>query len=147
MIEDLEIRGLETSVKEKDIEFIKQLVADAEQFQNDPDEYSQLHTEEAIITNIAGHRIIGRDRFYQVMKEAVKTSLIDVPTKTDIENITFVRPDVAVVNCIKHIFDNRDILDGDKFEENSKGNLTFMVVKEQGKWLIAMAQTTLIQNR
>lgn len=80
------------------------------------------------------------------MKEAVKTTLVDVPTKTDIKNITFTRSDVAIVSCLKHIADNRDIREKDKFEEGSKANQTFVITKEHGDWSIAMAQSTLIQN-
>ncbi len=148
MTKDLEISGVEVSgnKREEEVQSINQLIADAERFQNDPDKYSQLHTEDAIIVNVAGRRIIGRDAFYQVMKEAVKTTLVDVPTKTDIKNITFIRSDVAIVSCLKLIADNRDIREKDKFEEGSKANQTFVATKEHGNWSIAMAQSTLIQN-
>lgn len=148
MTEKIEINGLSVSEdeKEQDRNSIKQLVADAEKFQNDPNEYTQLHTEDTIIINVAGRRITGREKFHQVMKEAVNTTLVDVPTKMDVKNITFIRPDVAVVSCIKHIFDNRDMSNEDRFEKDSKANLTFMMVKEQEQWLIASAQSTLIRE-
>lgn len=36
-------------------------------------------------------------------------SLADVRTCHEVEDITFVRPDVALVSCIKHVTDQRTV--------------------------------------
>jgi uncharacterized protein (TIGR02246 family) len=91
--------------------------------------------------NVAGLRVTGRDELAQVMRRALQTHMADMPTRNEIENITFLRPVVAVVNGIKHI----SVRQGDVLEEDSKARQTFMVLKEQGQWLIASIQSTLIQ--
>lgn len=127
--------------QEQDIFFIQQVVADAEQFQNDPEKFCQLLTNNVAIVNIAGLRIIGRDKFYKTMKKAVNTPLVNIITKNEVVNIIFVRSDVAVVSCIKSI-----VKKGSLQLDASKASLTFTMVKEQGKWLIATAQSTFIKD-
>lgn len=41
------------------------------------------------------------------MTDGLASSLADVRTRHEIEDITFVRPDVALVSCIKHVDDQR----------------------------------------
>ncbi|GAA5064710.1 hypothetical protein GCM10025751_54660 [Haladaptatus pallidirubidus] len=66
MTKNIEISGVGVfgNEREEDIRSVKQLIADAERFQDNPDKYSQLHTEDTIIVNVAGRRIVGRDAFY-----------------------------------------------------------------------------------
>lgn len=60
-----------------DRSLIQQLVADAERFQNDPDKFAQLLSEDAHLVNVAGYRVDGRNEIYNLMSAAVKTSLAD----------------------------------------------------------------------
>jgi hypothetical protein len=71
-----------------------------------------------------------------------------VLTKTEIADVRFVRPDVAIVSCIKHVFDERDpsSQDGPGASLPSTGSLTYVLVKDLDAWRIASAQTTPIKN-
>jgi uncharacterized protein (TIGR02246 family) len=122
---------------------IRRLVSDAETLQSDLEGYTRLLTDDVVIVNIAGRRVHGRDAIYQAMKAALATPLANVLTTHAIDSMVFLRPDVALVSCNKHVLDRREPSPGGDdpaFPLNAK--LTFVVVKEQGNWLIASAQTT-----
>lgn len=127
--------------REQEIELIRKLVDDVSGYQKDPEGFSQLFTQQAVIVNVAGIRITGKDEIYKFIKQAMESFLANVSVKNEVVNITFLRPDVAVVSGIQHIFTKYENL----LEEDAKGSLTFVVVKEQGKWLIAAGQNTIIE--
>ncbi|HEY9413027.1 MAG TPA: SgcJ/EcaC family oxidoreductase [Jiangellaceae bacterium] len=132
---------------EQDIAAIEQVVADTERFQNDTEGFTRLLTENAALVNYAGRRVLGRSAIHAAMTKALETPLASVYTKNEIVDIRLLRPDVALVSCIKHISDERDPSARDAaaplLEQTS---LTFVMVKEVGTWLVASAQTTPIRS-
>jgi uncharacterized protein (TIGR02246 family) len=129
------------TTQEQDIAAIRQLVADAETFQSDTERFTNLLTPDFVIVNIAGIRLLGREPVRQAMAKALETHLANVLTRNELVDITFIRPDVAIVSCIKHISDkNEDAANG----MPAKGSLTFVMTKEADGWRIALAQTTAI---
>ncbi len=73
------------------------------------------------------------------MTAALESPLADVRTRHEVEDVTFLRPDVALISCIKHVSDERGgALDG----LPARARLTFVAVHESGAWRIALAQTT-----
>ena len=123
---------------ETDLHAIEEVVADSERFQSDPEAFSQLLTQEITLINVVGIRLNGRDTVRRTMEEAMKTSLANVHTTNEIEQVTFLRPDVAVMTGNKHVFVERN---GSR-EPESQTRLTLVLVKEQGTWLIALVQNT-----
>lgn len=113
-----------------DIEAIEQVVRDAEELQNDVAGFTGLLTEEVALVNFTGIRLRGRDQVKEVMAKALSTPLKDVLTKNELLDVTFLRPDVALAHLIKHVNDGRT------------GALTFVLVKDDDTWRIALAQTT-----
>jgi len=127
------------ATQEQDIAAIRQRVAEAETFQSDTERFTRLLTPDFVIVNIAGIRLLGREAVRQAMARALETPLANVLTKNEIVDITFIRPDVAIVSCIKHITDgNEDAAHGTP----ARGSLTFVMTKEADGWRIALAQTT-----
>ena len=124
--------------RELDEAAIRELVADADTFQSDVEQFTALLTENVVIVNIVGIRVAGRDEFRQVMGRALETPLANVRTRTELEEITFLGPDAALASCIKHVFDDN----ADASSATSRGRLTFVVVNRDGAWRIALAQTT-----
>jgi uncharacterized protein (TIGR02246 family) len=122
-----------------DREAIRKVVADAAQSQSDVDALMALHTEDAIIVNIAGRRVLGREVFRAAMEGALRSPLVQVTTTVDVEDIRFVRDDVAIVSCVKHVHDEREdatvALPG-------VGAMTYVMAREPDGWHIALAQTT-----
>ncbi len=121
-----------------DKQLIEQVVADAEQFQSDPEKFSQLLTSDVVLINVAGIRLVGRDEVYQRMQSAMKTALADIITKNEVGHITFLRPDVALMSGTKRIFARS----GDVLTETGQACLTLILVKNQDRWFIASIQNT-----
>ncbi|WP_049561556.1 SgcJ/EcaC family oxidoreductase [Nonomuraea sp. SBT364] len=109
---------------------IEQVVRDAEKLQNDVDGFTGLLTGDVSLVNFTGIRLQGRDQVGEVMAKALETPLKDVLTRNELLGVTFPREDVAVASLVKHVNDGR------------RGALTFVLVKDDGRWLIALAQTT-----
>lgn len=121
------------------VEQIESLVAAAVRHQSDPDSILPLHTDDVVIVNIAGRRVLGRDGLGAAMRGALASPLADVTTTVDIDDIRFLRPDVALVSCTKHVHDARaEQKDG----LPPTGTMTYLVVDDGGGWQIALAQTT-----
>jgi uncharacterized protein (TIGR02246 family) len=132
----------DVSISEEDA--IRRTIAEAEAHQNDVEPFLALHTQAAAIVNIAGRRVLGKPAIKEAMSKALAGSLAQVLTKTEIEDIRFLRPDVALVSCIKHVSDQRepDATGAEAPALPSKGALTYVVTKEADTWRIASAQTT-----
>ncbi len=117
---------------------IRGLVETLQATQSDIETFLPLHTPDTIIVNFGGRRVLGRDDLREAMASALASPLADVTTTTEIHDIRFVRPDVAIVSCTKHVHDARDTTD----KLASTGSLTYVAVEDGGEWRIALAQTT-----
>ncbi|MFI6430593.1 SgcJ/EcaC family oxidoreductase [Rhodococcus oryzae] len=119
---------------------INRVVADAVEFQNDVGRFIPLHTPEVTIVNFGGRRVSGRDALTAAMRQALATPLADVTSTVDIEHIRFLRDDVAIVACVKRVFDGRD--SAATALPATTGQLTYVMVDDGDRWRIASAQTT-----
>jgi ketosteroid isomerase-like protein len=72
------------------------------------------------------------------MTFGLKSPMAKVFTHLEIEDIRFIRPDLALVSCAKQVSDER----GEGPAVPTRGSLTFTVVREPDGWKIAVAQTT-----
>jgi uncharacterized protein (TIGR02246 family) len=120
-------------------EEIGDLVAAAVRHQSDPDPFLALHTDDVVLVNIAGRRVLGRDDLEAAMRGALASPLADVTTTVDIDDIRLLRPDVALVRCTKHVHDARVEPDDGL---PPAGASTYVVVNSGDRWQIALAQTT-----
>jgi uncharacterized protein (TIGR02246 family) len=128
-------------MRDEDTAAIRATVADAVKYQSDTEPFVALHTADAIIVNIAGRRVLGRDRIHEAMAKALDSPLAQVLTTVEVEDIRFVTPDVAIVSCTKYVSDERDT----SLKASAvpgKGSLTYVMAKEDGAWRIAVAHTT-----
>lgn len=123
---------------------IRDLVQLAQRHQNDLDETLALHTDDAAIVNIAGRRVMGKEAIRDAMGTALHTPLADVVTNVDIDDIRFVKPDVAIVACTKYVSDQRP--EADRGDLPSVGRLTYVVALDQDVWRISLAQTTPLRS-
>ncbi|WP_232663542.1 YybH family protein [Pseudonocardia sp. TRM90224] len=123
-----------------DTKAIRQTVEEAQRFQSDVEPFIALHTEDAIIVNIAGRRVLGRANIRDAMRSALATPLANVLTTTEVVDIRFPTPDVAVVSCNKHVSDQRT--PESATELPTRANLAYVMVRNGDAWRIASAQTT-----
>ncbi len=131
-----------TTSPEHEIAAVEAIVAEAERLQYDADGYAALLTEDAAIVNFVGRRVAGREQIRTVMRQALASPLADVHTRYQLVDVRFPAPGVALANCVKHVSDERDAAAGGGELRSDRGNLTFALVKHDGRWLIALAQTT-----
>jgi uncharacterized protein (TIGR02246 family) len=123
---------------QQDVTAIRALVEAAERYQSDVAEFVALHHPDLVLVNVAGRRVLGREALGKAMTAGLNSPLAKVFTRLEIEDIRFVRPDVALVSCVKHVSDER----GEGSALPTRGSLTFTVVREPEGWKIAVAQTT-----
>lgn len=121
-----------------DIEAVKHVVAEYQQHQNDTAAFLALHTEDTVVVNIMGRRVLGREQLTQAMNTALATPLAKVRTTLDIEDVRFPQPGVAIVSAVKNVYDERDDHDG----LPTSGTFTMVLVADDGTWKVALAQTT-----
>jgi uncharacterized protein (TIGR02246 family) len=132
-----------TVVHDQEIEAIRAVIANTETLQSDAEGFTRLLTEDVALVNFGGRRVLGRDNVRQAMRQALKTPFAHVYTKSEVVDVRFLRPDVALVSCIKHISDERESVARDPNAPLSeRGSQTFVLVRDRGNWLIALAQTT-----
>lgn len=118
---------------------IHELVRRAQDTQFDPKPFLDLHTPDAVVVNIAGRRVLGRDALGQAMRSALASPLRDVVTTAEVHDVRLLAPGVALVSCTKRVEDART----DRAAElPTVGSLTYVVVLTEGRWRIASAQTT-----
>ena len=129
---------------EADLEPIRQLVANAVEYQSEVEPLMELHTEQTIVVNFAGRRVLGREAFRDAMRRALDSPLAQVFTSVEINDVQFVSSDVAIVSCTKTIRDQRD--DSERPAVPAVGAMSYVVVKHADAWRIALAQTTPIGN-
>ena len=122
---------------------IRSVIAQADRLQSDADGFAQLLTEDVALVNFGGRRVLGRDNVQQAMRQALETPFAQVYTKNEVIDVRFLRPDVAVVSCVKQIFDEREPSERDSDTVLSmRGSATFVLASDQGLWRIALVQTT-----
>jgi len=122
----------------QDLTAIHNLVAAVDRHQSDVEEFIALHHRDVVLVNIAGRRVRGREALREAMTAGLNSPLAKVFTRLEVEDICFIRPDVALVSCAKHVSDER----GQEDSMPTRGSLTFTVVREPDGWKIAAAQTT-----
>jgi uncharacterized protein (TIGR02246 family) len=122
-----------------DVTQIQEVVAATQTLQNDVDGFTALLTDDAAIVNVAGRWVQGRKDIRAAMERALATPLGDVQTTIEVDDVRFLRPDVALVTATKRITDQRE---DQTTALPSTGRVTFALVEEDGRWLLALAHTT-----
>jgi uncharacterized protein (TIGR02246 family) len=121
-----------------EIEAIENVVAEYQRHQNHPDSFLALHSADTVVVNIAGRRVLGKEALTEAMQAALASPLAQVRTTLDIEDVRFPRPDVALVSAVKNVYDEREESGG----LPSSGSYSMLLVKDDGAWQVALAQTT-----
>ena len=120
---------------------IRQLVQDAVAHQSDVERFLALHTEDVVLVNLAGRRVIGKPALREAMSAALQTSLANVITHNEIIDITHFDRGAALVSCLKTVTDQNDP-EPEATALPETASLTYLVVEQDGVWRIALAQTT-----
>jgi uncharacterized protein (TIGR02246 family) len=128
---------------QQDVTAIRDLAAAADRHQSDLEQFVALHHPDLVLVNIAGRRVLGREALRTAMAAGLKSPMAKVFTRLEVEDIRFIRPDVALVSCTKHVSDER----GEGPTVPARGSTTFTMVREPDGWQIALAHTTPAQPK
>jgi uncharacterized protein (TIGR02246 family) len=124
-----------------DRDAIADLVAQAQAAQADREALLALHSHGAVIVNLAGRRVLGREAFDRALTAALASPLADVRTEVTIDDIRAPLADVAVVSCTKTVHDDRSSPD-EPAPLPRTGALTYVLLRVAQHWRIVLAQTT-----
>jgi uncharacterized protein (TIGR02246 family) len=124
-------------------EVVKAFVADYNNgdFKNAP----TYTTDDWVHINPGGGITRGRDEVLKEVRAIHKTMLKGVSITIDNMTVHFVTPDVALVDAV-HTSDSYVTPEDGVKHENERQIKTYLIVKRNGKWLLALDQNTIISN-
>jgi uncharacterized protein (TIGR02246 family) len=124
-------------------EVVKAFVADYNDgdFKNAP----TYTTDDWVHINPGGGITRGRDKVLKEVRAIHKTMLKAVSITIESMTVRFVTPDVALVDAV-HKSDSYVTPEDGVKHENERQMKTYVVVKRNGKWLLALDQNTIISN-
>ena len=123
---------------DQDRQQMEELVTELVQHQADVEPFMARHTADTVVVNIAGRRVLGAASLRDAMQAALASPLADVTTTVDVDDVRWLRPDVALVSFPKRVHDARP--EGAPLP--TTGALSYVVVRDDGTWRVALAQTT-----
>lgn len=125
-----------------DIEEIKQVIADVERGFNTNDAalMNKHLAPNAAVVNAMGIRLVGVEEIMAASEAGLAGPLRDQYARYEVRDVRFVRPDVALVH--KEAF--AITADGEPIDLDHAMNALYVLVKDDGHWLITARQNTLV---
>ena len=102
-------------------------------------------TDDWVHINPGGGITRGRDKVLKEVRAIHRTMLKGVSITIESMTVHFVTPDVALVDAVHKSNSYVTPEDGVK-HENERQIKTYVIVKRNGKWLLALDQNTIISN-
>jgi uncharacterized protein (TIGR02246 family) len=102
-------------------------------------------TDDWVHINPGGGITRGRDKVLKEVRAIHKTMLKGVSITIESMTAHFVTPDVALVDAV-HKSDRYVTPEDGVKHENERQMKTYVIVKRNGKWLLALDQNTIISN-
>ena len=121
---------------------IKRIIENEILVRRDDSVSEKLFIPDAVIVTVHGVRLVGEAELRRFIQQSNESPLVNVRIKNEVTHISFLRPEVAIISAIQFIY----LLEGDTLKEAGKGAMTFVMIEDGGRWLIAAAQNTLIQK-
>lgn len=125
-----------------DIEEIKQVIADVERGfnANDAELMNRHLSPDAAVVSALGVRLVGLPEIMAVSEKGLAGPLRDQFARYEVRDVRFIRPDVALVH--KEAF--AVTAAGEPIDVEHAMNALYVMVKENGRWLVAARQNTLV---
>ena len=130
--------------RQEEIDAIRRTITDMEAAfnQHDADKLDRHFTKNATWVNVVGVRLSGWKQINETHKITLAGPLRNSYARYTVENIHFVRPDVAIAHIRQYPTTSEGIT-----IENGQGSLAiYVMVKEQGMWKVAAGQNTFVQE-
>ncbi|WP_415646750.1 SgcJ/EcaC family oxidoreductase [Stackebrandtia soli] len=121
-----------------EIAAVTAVVADLEHSQRNelPEAFIALFRRDAIWTTAHGKRLYGRDAIATFTRSVLPGAMRESTVTYTVENILFLRPDVAAVKVVAQY----RTLDGEPVGEPNSP--LYVMTKEDDRWLLAACQNT-----
>ena len=125
-----------------DIEEIKQVIADVERGFNTNDAalMNKHLAPDAAVVNAVGIRLVGVEEIMKASEAGLAGPLRDQYARYEVRDVRFVRPDVALVHKEAYAI----TADGEPIDLDHAMNALYVLVKEDGRWLVTARQNTLV---
>ena len=120
---------------------IEERVAELEQAQQQEsvEDFVRLLAAQAVWVTGGGRRLTGRDEIHAFTKKVLPGAMKDSTATYEVVHVSFVRPDVAVVNVRQRPVTH----DGEPLEGQPEGRPVYVMAEEEGRWEIVAAQNTI----
>lgn len=121
---------------------IRAIVADVQTAFNTKDaKLMNAHfADDASVVTAMGKRIVGIDALREAAEQGMAGALADEYVRYDVTGVRFIRPDVALAYKQATATD----ADGEPIELDHSMIALYVLVKDDGRWLIAARQNTLV---
>ena len=125
-----------------DIEEIRQVIADVERGFNTKDAalMNKHLAPDAAVVSALGVRVVGFDKIMAVSEKGLAGPLADQYARYEVRDVRFIRPDVALVHKEAYAVTS----DGEPIDLDHAMNALYVLVKEDGRWLVKARQNTLV---
>jgi uncharacterized protein (TIGR02246 family) len=132
------------AAQEVDVALIKETVAKLERAQQNERvfDFLRLFTAEPVWVTAHGRRLTGRDEIGEFTEQVLPGSMKERTARYEVVHISFLRPDVAVVNVRQRPVTH----DGEPVQAQPEGRPVYVMTREQGQWLIAAGQNTQVKE-
>ena len=104
------------------------------------EEFVALFRPDAIWTTGGGRRLVGRDAIAAFTRQVLPGAMRGSTQTYEVEHVVFLRPDVAAVTARQRTVGP----DGVPVEGAPAGSPTYVMTEEDGRWLLAACQNTLV---
>ncbi|MFC7548755.1 SgcJ/EcaC family oxidoreductase [Plantactinospora sp. GCM10030261] len=127
-----------------DVEAITALVGDVERAQQNesPDDFIAQFAPEAVWTTAHGKRLVGRGEIDAFTRRVLPGAMRDSTATYTVEQILFVRADVAVVTIRQRPIS----LAGEPLTDQPEGRPTYVLAHDDGRWQITAGQNTQVKE-
>ncbi|HEX6150688.1 SgcJ/EcaC family oxidoreductase [Nocardioides sp.] len=127
-----------------DVQAITGVVATLQHAQQNEsvDEFVSLFREDAIWTTGGGRFLDGRAQIEAFTRTVLPGAMAESTQTYEVVHVVFIRPDVAAVKVRQRY----TTVDGVPIEGAAEGSPTYVMAKEDGRWLLVVAQNTLVAD-
>lgn len=132
-----------TRIDDTDLAEISKLIALVERAQNErsADDFLALFRSDAVWVTAFGRRFSSKDEIAAFTRKVLTPDLGDQYARYDVAHVTMLSPGVAAVNVRQRPVHK----DGTPIEGDLEGSPLYVLVKENGRWMIGAGQNTKVQ--
>jgi uncharacterized protein (TIGR02246 family) len=133
-----------TTDPQADLDALHAVVAAIERAQQteDVDAFVSLFRPDAIWTTGGGRRLLGRDAIAAFTAQVLPGAMATSTATYTVEHVLFLRPDVAAVK----VRQRQVTLAGEPLAGEPEGSPLYVMTREDGRWLLAVGQNTLVAD-